>query len=665
MELVLFPIFTPNSSPYHLKKSLLLKGIVLTSLAGLVFLLSMTVPSAIEKKQPFHSIAELDSFRRQLASPIQPGEYFLTPYRCQGCHGHDPLGNAMLTESGWDVNLFDDWETSMMGLSSYDPLWRAKVSHEVLTNPGHSNELQTLCTKCHAPMGHYSAMFKGHEFYTLAELQNDSLGLGGVGCGGCHAIGPNGLGSMFTGQIPYDTNRVEYGPFEEPMAGPMQLYVGLEPRYSPHVSKGEFCSPCHTLISSTVDLQGNPTGGSFVEQATFHEWKNSVYPSQDKSCQKCHMPQVLDPMRIAVGYTALEPRTPFNLHTFAGANKYMVNLIKQNKASLSITASDVNFDSSMAAIDRILLRETLELTTSLDSVSNDSAYVQVKLENKAGHKFPSGYPSRRAVLQVVVIGNGTDTLFASGLSDASGHVAEVDAPFEPHYDVIKAENQVQVYEMIMGDVNGDRTTVLERAASHLKDNRLAPLGFTTSHLSYDTCKIAGHAETDPNFNHLNGAEGSGTDQVYYHVALNGYSGEVKIIARMLYQTVMPSWFDEMFMLSSAEIDAWKGMYLQSDRSLIAIQSDSLSFVPVSWYSKGKDQPKIWPIPSYDGLFHVDIVQGKVLEVKVFDIHGQLVKVMNNPTWGQRFDVIIPGKKGNYFLKILTTKGQYVQKVLSL
>ena len=55
-----------------------------------------------------------------------------------------------------DVNLYDDWETSMMALSAVDPFWKAKVSHEILVNPANSLELQTLCTKCHAPLGHYT-----------------------------------------------------------------------------------------------------------------------------------------------------------------------------------------------------------------------------------------------------------------------------------------------------------------------------------------------------------------------------------------------------------------------------------------------------------------------------------------------------------------------------
>ncbi|NBO87088.1 MAG: hypothetical protein EBV00_02875 [Burkholderiaceae bacterium] len=91
-------------------------------------------------------------------------------------------------------------------------------------------------------------------------------------CVGCHAIGSLDLGAQFSGQIPYDTNRVLYGPFVNPMVGPMQLYVGMIPTHSEHVSEGRMCSPCHTLITQTTDLNGNATGNHFVEQATFHEW---------------------------------------------------------------------------------------------------------------------------------------------------------------------------------------------------------------------------------------------------------------------------------------------------------------------------------------------------------------------------------------------------------
>src|SRR5439155_1548418 len=98
---------------------------------------------------------------------------------------------------------------------------------------------------------------------TIADLINDTLGLDGVSCTGCHMIGPDQLGALFSGNIPYDTNHVEYGPFTAPVTGPMQLYMGLTPTWSDHVSEGRMCSSCHTLLINTVDLGGVPNGRTF------------------------------------------------------------------------------------------------------------------------------------------------------------------------------------------------------------------------------------------------------------------------------------------------------------------------------------------------------------------------------------------------------------------
>ena len=86
----------------------------------------------------------------------------MTSASCRGCHGHDTLGLANINENGEDVNLFSHWESSMMALSAKDPLWRAKVSQEILVNPGHAAELQDKCTSCHAPMGRYNSRFRGN-----------------------------------------------------------------------------------------------------------------------------------------------------------------------------------------------------------------------------------------------------------------------------------------------------------------------------------------------------------------------------------------------------------------------------------------------------------------------------------------------------------------------
>ncbi|MBK7889239.1 MAG: hypothetical protein IPJ86_18660 [Bacteroidetes bacterium] len=204
----------------------------LTALLVVVILLRFSFPG--KTSNPFHSPEEISFFKSYMQTPLDSGEYFSLPQNCKGCHGFDSLGAANVDLNGMDVNLYDDWETSMMGLAAVDPFWRAKVSHEVLVNPSHANELQNLCTKCHAPLGHYTAFYKGQPHYTLADLAIDSLGQSGVSCHSCHGIkDSSSLGVLFTGQIPYDTNRVVYGPFPGPFIGPMQLYVSLLPSYGP------------------------------------------------------------------------------------------------------------------------------------------------------------------------------------------------------------------------------------------------------------------------------------------------------------------------------------------------------------------------------------------------------------------------------------------------
>ena len=221
------------------------------------------------------------------------------------------------------------------------------------------------------------------------------------------------------------------------------------------------------------------------------------------------MPQLQDEIIISANYQFLTPKSPFGLHELAGANVTMLKLLKENREKLGIDAQAEHFDSTIAATLRMLQHKTLDLTLKADDVNGDSMDFSLRLLNKAGHKFPSGYPSRRAWIEFEVKNEAGQTIFHSGKPNADYSLPDEDPNFEPHFNTINSPTQVQIYELVPGDVNGNFTNVLERGFMPLKDNRLTPQGFKTTDPVYDTTRIANIGQ-DPDFNrNIDGSEGSG------------------------------------------------------------------------------------------------------------------------------------------------------------
>src|SRR6056297_2459291 len=329
-----------------------------------------------EHVEAFHSKEELEYFKSRSANdlPIGGNEFFKASGECSGCHGPDATGFASTDAEGNDVNVTSDWRATMMANSARDPFWRAKVSHEILVNPDHQVELEDKCTSCHAPQGNYNDKFLGNPHYSIAQMLEDPTAMDGVACVACHQQSPDSIGLLFSGNLKYETEIV-YGPYDAPpaiFASPMLAWVQLDPQFGAHTTEGTFCAGCHTLITETVDLDGEFTGGEFVEQATYHEWVNSIY-EETASCQSCHMPRIDDPVVISSGYTFLEGRSPYGLHHLVGGNSFMLKMLKENITELGLTATETQFDSVIARTKRLLQNETLDLELSQVSRDADTA----------------------------------------------------------------------------------------------------------------------------------------------------------------------------------------------------------------------------------------------------------------------------------------------------
>ena len=501
---------------------------------------------------------------------------------CATCHAPGSPNTAALVDSkGRDVSPVTLWRSTMMANAARDPLWRAKVSVETKLTPSLKAFIEDKCTTCHAPMGRTQAIADGADYYSIAEMEQSPLALDGVSCTVCHQIKDVNLGTpeSFSGHYVIENDRLIYGPYANPVTGPMQNSVNYTPVHSVHIKSSELCATCHTLFTPTVDENGNVVG-EIAEQTPYLEWKNSTYPQQNIECQTCHVPEINEGIVISNRPVSLSARTPFGLHYFVGGNVFMLKMLKAHGNELGVTATATQFDSTIARTLRLLQNETVRLNATADFPTDDTLRIRVAVQNLSGHKFPTGYPSRRAWLHVVVTDANGTVIFESGAWDPeSGEIRNLDVGYEPHYDRITDSAQVQIYEAIMGNTAGDVTYTLLRGATYLKDNRLPPLGFTTTHISYDSTQIYGRAAEDPNFNRNGDQEGTGIDTVTYIIGNVSANTDYQITVEMVYQTAMPRFIADLLQHDTPEVTRFSGYYQSADKSPIPVASITVGAGP--------------------------------------------------------------------------------------
>jgi hypothetical protein len=430
----------------------------------------------------------------------------------------------------------------MMAHSAVDPYWQAKVRYEAAETPAAAALIENACMSCHAPMQQYEARAGGGLRF---DAMND-VGKQGVSCTVCHQIDPANLGraESFTAGFEINDKREIYGPHEWPFFMPMRMHTGRTPTYSSHMLESELCGTCHTVITPTLDAEGKVTG-KFLEQATYLEWKASSFPSSEKSCQSCHVPQLEDEsgklVRQYIAHTPhggyfgpIRPREPFGQHTFGGANVQMLSVLADmlpGKREILTNAAD-------------RARRTLDdgLTLRLEAKREaDGLEVTVRVASSAGHKYPSGFPSRRLWLHLTVRdGNGAVRFESGGWNPETGEIRSLEGRkgvVEPHRNRVTSPEQTQIYELEMANPAGEQTISLMRAGEVKKDNRLLPLGFADGKgmpegledYSLAPVGVSGDSDFRP-----------GGDTVVYAIPVSEGEGPWTVEAEALYQSVKPA-----------------------------------------------------------------------------------------------------------------------------
>jgi hypothetical protein len=198
----------------------------------------------------------------------------------------------------------------------------------------------------------------------------------------------------------------------------------------------------------------------------------------------------------------------------------------------------------------------------------------VTVTNLTGHRFPSGVSFRRAFIDFKVVDSRTNAIvFESGATNSIGAIVDMKAnvlpsefngstgpgghEYQPHFwspgKPITSDKEVQVYEELLKDSDGNFTTSFIRQDCHFKDNRILPLGWRKS--GPDIGQFYGKPlqETwseatgeDPHYHDPLGANGQSVVRYSVHVPPNTRIDDLIVSAQLYYQAIPPYYLLQRF-----------------------------------------------------------------------------------------------------------------------
>ncbi|MCA1779287.1 MAG: hypothetical protein LC637_07895 [Xanthomonadaceae bacterium] len=435
-----------------------------------------------------------------------------------------------------------------------------------------------------------------------------NLARDGISCLVCHRISKDGLGTQagYTGNwVPGPAEEV-YGPYEQVVTRPMENALGLTPQNADQIKDSALCGSCHNILLPVFNNDGTlhkitAPDGSVVtatyEQTTHLEWSNSDFARGDtfQSCQDCHMPTAYKSTDLAGTKIAniesdefaptahrlpdedikLTPRDHYARHSLHGLNLFLNEMFQQFPLLLGIrqidymgaTTTQPALITSSQSMQRMAAQETADIGIRDLRIDPATGMVQatVTLENKTGHYLPSGVGFRRMFIEFTVTAKDGSLLWASGRSNDLGVIVEgtgstplateqgiAQTEFQPHYQTITRQDQVQIYQELIKDSDGHLTTAFLRRAQPVKDNRLRPRGFDPKVFLKDPSpfiqilgEVEGQAAKDP---HYTDPTRTGRGQVFYHFTLAPENaaqiGQVR--ATLYSQSIPPYYLQQRF-----------------------------------------------------------------------------------------------------------------------
>ena len=223
------------------------------------------------------------------------------------------------------------------------------------------------------------------------------------------------------------------------------------------------------------------------------------------------------------------------------------------------------------------------------SVADGNLTATVAINNKVGHKFPSGVGFRRAFVEFEVLDRLGQTLWASGRTngagvivdgagqpiagelwwadDCSARLSPGKPQFQPHFQTVSRQDQAQIYQELVvspADVaapqcgkdpvpGGDLTTSFLSICGNVKDNRLLPKGFEGLEKRIELAKSIGadallaeeagahHVGDDPHY------KTGGGDAYDYAIPLADIPGKpASVRATLHYQAIPPFYLQDRF-----------------------------------------------------------------------------------------------------------------------